>query len=679
MTFSNLLQPINVGGTTLSNRVMMGSMHSGLELLDRPFERLAAFYGERARGGVGLIVTGGYSPNETGCIEENGPLFNAADQVAEHRIITDRVHREGSKILLQILHSGRYAKDDSIVGFSDVRSPINKRVPRALTSEEIQQYVEDYARTAELACEAGYDGVEVMGSEGYLITQSLVRRTNNRTDQWGGSYQNRMGFALAIVARIRARVPSDFILMFRISAIDLVEGGSTGAEIVELAQALEQAGVDIFNTGIGWHEARIPTIAYMVPRAAWRFAIRNVTHNVTIPVIASNRINTPGVAEDIIASGDAQMVSMARPMLADPNFVNKVRAGRDREINTCIGCNQACLDFIFTGRATSCLVNPLAGRELDHPEIKTANVSKNIAVIGAGPAGMTAACTAAQRGHRVTLFDSGNEIGGQLNLAKTIPGKMEFHEMLRYYGSQLEKFAIEVRLNTTVTAAALAQQAFDEVIVATGIEPRMPDIAGLDHPSVLTYIQVLRDQAPVGRRVAILGAGGIGFDVAVLLSQGASNDTLSADQRSAAFLRHWGVDTSLATPGALSPDGPQFPPAQHEIFMLQRKPSALGKSLGMTSGWALRAELALAGAQFIAGVTYQKIDDAGLHYSVNGEQCTLAVDNVILCTGQESLNHLYGELTDLGIDAHLIGGALQARELDALSAIDQGLRQGLAI
>ncbi len=679
MTFSNLLQPINVGGTTLQNRVMMGSMHSGLELLDRPFERLAAFYGERAKGGVALIVTGGYSPNETGCIEENGPLFNAADQVAEHRIITDRVHSEGSKILLQILHSGRYAKDDSIVGFSDVRSPINKRIPRTLSSDEIEQYVEDYARTAQLACEAGYDGVEVMGSEGYLITQALVRRTNNRADQWGGSYQNRMRFALAIVARIRARVPADFILMFRISAIDLVEGGSTGAEIVELAQALEQAGVDILNTGIGWHEARVPTIAYMVPRAAWRFAIRNITHNVTIPVIASNRINTPEVAEDIIASGDAQMVSMARPMLADPNFVDKVRAGRDHEINTCIGCNQACLDFIFTGRATSCLVNPLAGRELENAGISRTTAPKNIAVIGAGPAGMTAACTAAQRGHRVTLFDAGSAIGGQLNLAKIIPGKMEFYEMLRYYGSQVEKYAIDVRLNTAVTASALAEQAFDEVIVATGIEPRIPDIAGLNHPSVLTYLQVLRDQAPVGKRVAILGAGGIGFDVAVLLSQDANHDAVSAEQRSATFLRHWGVDTSLTTAGALTPDGPQFPPAQRNIFMLQRKPSALGKSLGMTSGWALRAELALSGVQFIAGVTYQKIDDAGLHYSIDGDEHTLAVDNIILCTGQEPLNHLYGELTELGISAHLIGGALEARELDALGAIDQGLQKALAL
>jgi len=679
MNYPNLLQPLSVGGITLKNRVMMGSMHSGLELLDRPFERLAAFYGERARGGVGLIVTGGYSPNETGCIEENGPLFNAREQVAEHRIITERVHSEGSKILLQILHSGRYAKDDSIVGFSDVRSPINKRIPRTLSSDEIEQYVEDYAHTAQLACEAGYDGVEVMGSEGYLITQALVRRTNNRTDQWGGSYQNRMGFALAIVERIRGRVPSDFILMFRISAIDLVEGGSTGAEIVELAQGLEQAGVDILNTGIGWHEARVPTIAYMVPRAAWRFAIRNITNNVTIPVIASNRINTPQMAEDIIASGDAQMVSMARPMLADPHFVSKVIAGRDREINTCIGCNQACLDFIFTGRATSCLVNPLAGRELDDPEIKPTTATKNIAVIGAGPAGMTAACTAAQRGHRVTLFDAGSEIGGQLNLAKTIPGKMEFYEMLRYYRSQLDKYAIDVRLNTAVTAAALTQQGFDEVIVATGIEPRIPDIAGLEHPSVLTYLQALGNPAAVGKRVAILGAGGIGFDVAVLLSQDTHHDGISAEQRSDAFLRHWGVDTSLATPGALAPDGPQFPRAARDIFMLQRKPSALGKSLGMTSGWAIRAELALSGTQFIAGATYVKIDDAGLHYRSDGEEQLLAVDNIIICTGQEPSNHLYRELTDLGVNAHLIGGAREARELDALGAIEQGLQQGLAL
>ncbi|MGK2914455.1 MAG: FAD-dependent oxidoreductase [Porticoccaceae bacterium] len=670
MSFPHLLQPLDLGFTTLKNRVMMGSMHSGLELLDRPFERLAAFYGERAKGGVALIVTGGYAPNETGRIEEGGPMFNSADDIPDHRIITRRIHQEGSKVLLQLLHTGRYAKDASIVGFSDVRSPINKRVPRVLASEEIERYIDDYANAAALAREAGYDGVEVMGSEGYLINQALARRTNNRTDEWGGSYANRMRFALEIVRRIRARVGRDFILMFRISAIDLVEGGSTGAEVVELAQALEQAGVNLLNTGIGWHEARIPTIAYMVPRGAWRFAIRNIARNVGIPVIASNRINMPDVGEDIVASGDAQMISMARQMLADPHFVNKLATDRPQEINTCIGCNQACLDFIFTDRATSCLVNPLAGREFDTIAPAKAVIAKNIAVVGSGPAGMTAACAAAERGHRVTLYEADSEVGGQLNLAKTIPDKTEFYEMLRYYRSQLEKHRVDVRLNTHVSSDDLKQAGYDEVIVATGIRPRVPEIPGVNHSSVISYIDVLKNRAPVGKRVAILGAGGIGFDVAVLLIHGHGDRAPDTTD----FLRKWGVDTSMSTAGALAPGGPQFPAAAHDIHMFQRKPTAMGKTLGLTTGWAIRAELEYGGVHFVAGVTYRKIDGAGLHYSVNDEDHVLQADSIILCTGQEPLNTLYDELQAVGIKAQLIGGAREARELDALSAIDQGLQ-----
>jgi 2,4-dienoyl-CoA reductase (NADPH2) len=674
MSFEQLLQPLDLGFTTIKNRIMMGSMHTRMELIDRPWERLAAFYGERAKGGAGLIITGGYAPNESGVIEAGAPVFSNASEVPKHRIVTERVHAEGGKILMQVLHTGRNAKIDQPVGVSDIPSRINPCTPHILSGEEIEQTIEDFVNCSVLAQQAGYDGVEIMASEGYLINQMLVTRTNNRTDQWGGSYENRMRFALEIVRRVKAAVGDNFILMYRISAIDLVEDGATGAQIVQLARALEQAGVTLFNTGIGWHEARIPTIAYMVPRAAWRFAIRNLTENVNIPVIASNRINTPEVAEDIVASGDAAMVSMARPMLADPHFALKVASGKSSEINTCIGCNQACLDFIFTDRVASCLVNPKAARELDFEEAVKISGDKTIAVIGSGPAGLSAACTAAERGHKVTLFEASSEIGGQLNLAKIVPDKTEFYEFIRYFDSQLKKYAVEVKLNTHIDANILDDQ-FDEVIVATGVTPRIPDIPGINHPSVISYLDLLTGKAKAGKRVAILGAGGIGFDVAVLLSHGKGDGAPDTNS----FLNKWGVDTTMTKAGSLAAGGTKFSAPAHEITMMQRKPKSLGRSLGLTSGWVLRTELDAAGVISIPGVTYKKINDEGLHYSVNGEDNLLTVDSIIVCTGQDSNNTLYEELTNSGVSCRLIGGAAEAKELDALAAVNQGMVAGAQI
>ncbi|HRF07923.1 MAG TPA: NADPH-dependent 2,4-dienoyl-CoA reductase [Xanthobacteraceae bacterium] len=666
-----MLSPIRVGKQTLRNRVIMGSMHTRLEHADRPVEREAAFYSARARGGAALIITSGYSPNEDGRLEEGAHIFNSEDVLPYHRPIVEAVHRENSKILLQILHSGRYAKHDKIVGPSTIRSPINPRAPRQLSSEEILQTIEDFIRCAELAAKAGYDGVELMGSEGYLINQFTAPRTNNRTDEWGGSFENRIKFPLAIILGVRERLPADFIVMYRISATDLVEGGLTGAEIVKLAQEAESAGADILNTGVGWHEARVPTIAYQVPRAAWAFAAARLKKHISIPIVASNRINMPEVAEQLISDGSADMVSMARPMLADPEFVNKAAAGRAEEINTCIACNQACLDYIFSDRIATCLVNPEACHELDY-EREPVSAIRKLAVIGSGPAGMAFAVAAASRGHKVTMYESDSAVGGQLNLARKIPHKTEFNEMLRHFRTRMELTGVEIRLNEIASAEQLKKQGYDHVVVATGIKPRKLDIEGADHPSVLSYIDVLQNRKPVGRRVAIIGMGGIGHDVAELL-----NHTDSDLGPLEAFYKEWGVDPTITIPGGVKEPAENLP--ARTITMLQRTPSKPGSRLGISTGWILRTQLKRWNVGMISGATYHKIDDNGLHYSVDNIPKVLAVDNIVVCAGQESNKDLVEALVRLEVPHTVIGGAKLAGELDALRAIKDGTQLGYSV
>jgi 2,4-dienoyl-CoA reductase (NADPH2) len=672
MSYPSLFAPLDLGFTTLKNRVLMGSMHTGLEEYPDGAERLAAFYAERARHGVALIVSGGIAPALSGVGMEGGAMLNDASQLPHHRVITDAVHDEGGKIALQILHTGRYSYQPHLVAPSAIQAPINRFTPHELTHDEVLQLIEDFAHCAQLAREAGYDGVEVMGSEGYLINEFLTLRTNQRTDQWGGDYANRMRFAVEVVRAVRQRAGNDFIIIFRLSMLDLVENGGTFDETVQLAKSIEAAGATIINTGIGWHEARIPTIATPVPRGAFSWVTRKLKGHVTVPLVTTNRINDPGVADDILARGDADMVSMARPFLADAELLSKAQSGRADEINTCIGCNQACLDQIFVGKVTSCLVNPRACHETKMPIVAATHL-KNLAVVGAGPAGLAFAINAASRGHQVTLFDANAEIGGQFNIAKQIPGKEEFYETLRYYRRMIDVTGVTLKLNHFVTADDLLS--FDEVILASGIEPRTPPIDGIDHPKVLTYLDVLRDKTPVGQRVAIIGSGGIGFDTAMYLSQPGE----PTSQNIAEFCVEWGIDTSLQQAGGLRPEGPQLSRSPRQIVMLQRKASKPGQGLGKTTGWIHRATLLSRGVKMIPAVSYQKIDDDGLHVLINGEPQLLNVDHVVICAGQEPRRGLVDPLHAAGKTVHLIGGCDVALELDARRAIAQGTRLALEI
>ncbi|MCU4611750.1 NADPH-dependent 2,4-dienoyl-CoA reductase [Acinetobacter parvus] len=664
--YPHLLQPLDLGFTTLKNRVLMGSMHIGLEEAPQGYERMAAFYAERAKGGVSLIVTGGVSPNDDGVVFAHGTKLDTVEEAEKHKVITQAVHEAGGKIAMQILHTGRYSYQANNVAPSAIQAPINPIKPKALSSAEVQQTIDDFANCAKLAQYAGYDGVEIMGSEGYLINEFIAARTNHRDDEWGGSYENRIRFPIEIVKRTRDLVGENFIIIYRLSMLDLVEGGSSLEEVVQLAKEIEKAGATIINTGIGWHEARIPTIATKVPRAAFTWVTEKLKGSVSIPLITSNRINTPEMAEHVLASGHADMISMARPMLADADFVLKASEGRSDEINTCIGCNQACLDHIFSMKIATCLVNPRACYETELI-FKETNAIKNIAVIGAGPAGLSFATYAASRGHKVKVFDSNNQIGGQFNIAKTIPGKEEFYETLRYFKRQIElQPNIELVLNHTVTYEELSQANYDEIVVATGVTPRQLQFEGIDHPKVLSYIQVLKERVPVGKRVAIIGAGGIGFDTAEYLSHEGESGSLNPQK----FYDEWGIDTTYAHVGGLKQ--PELEKSEREIYLLQRKTAAVGAGLGKTTGWIHRTGLKHRNVKMIAGASYDKVDDQGLHITVDGQTTVLEVDHVVICAGQESYTAMYEQLKADGKNVHLIGGAKEAGELDAKRAIRQG-------
>ena len=668
--YPHLLAPLDLGFTTLRNRTLMGSMHTGLEEKPGGFERMAAYFAERARGGVGLMVTGGIGPNVEGGVYSGAAKLTTAEEAEKHKIVTRAVHAADGKICMQILHAGRYAYSPKSVAPSAIQAPINPFKPHELDEEGIEKQIQDFVTCASLAQQAEYDGVEIMGSEGYFINQFLAAHTNQRTDRWGGSYENRMRLAVEIVRRVREAVGPNFIIIYRLSMLDLVEGGSDWAEIVQLAKAIEAAGATIINTGIGWHEARIPTIATKVPRAAFTKVTAKLRGEVQIPLITTNRINTPEIAEQVLAEGDADMVSMARPFLADPEFVNKAAAGRSAEINTCIGCNQACLDHTFGGKLTSCLVNPRACHETELNYI-AASAVKKIAVVGAGPAGLSAATVAAGRGHSVTLFDAAGEIGGQFNVAKLVPGKEEFFETLRYFKHKLETTGVDLRLNTRVSVDDLLAGGFDEVILATGIAPRTPAIPGVDNPKVINYLDAILQRKPVGQKVAVIGAGGIGFDVSEFITHQGEATSLNRE----AFWREWGIDTHLDARGGVAGVQAQPHPAARQVFLLQRKKSKVGDGLGKTTGWIHRAGLKSKNVQMLNSVEYLKIDEAGLHIRIaDGEPQVLPVDTVIICAGQDPLRELHDGLLAGGQSVHLIGGADVASELDAKRAIDQGSR-----
>jgi len=667
--YPHMLAPLDLGFTTLKNRVLMGSMHTGLEET-KDWNRVAEFYGERARGGVGLIVTGGMAPSREGGVFPGAAGLFTDEDIANHKIVTDRVHDGGGKIAMQILHAGRYAYGPECVSASPVKSPISPFPPKELDEEGIEKQIQDFITATVRAREAGYDGVEIMGSEGYFLNQFIVTHVNKRTDRWGGSYENRIRLPIEVVRRCREAVGEDFIIIYRLSMIDLVPNGSTFEEVVQLAQEIEKAGATIINTGIGWHEARIPTIATSVPRRAFAWVTKKLMGKVGIPVITSNRINTPEVAEEVLAEGCADMVSMARPFLADADFVNKAAEGKAKQIAPCIGCNQACLDHTFGGKLTSCLVNPRACHETELA-IPAAETAKNIAVVGAGPAGLSSAMTAAQRGHKVTLIDRADKLGGQLNVAKQIPGKEEFWGLVDWYEAMIAELGIEVRLNTEATADTLA--GYDDVIIATGIVPRDPGIPGQDRPEVLSYLDVLRDKKPVGKKVAVIGAGGIGFDVSEFLVHEGESLTENLPE----WMAEWGVTDPAEHRGGLAPEGPQPHPAARQVTLMQRKAKALGKGLGKTTGWIHRAALKMKNVEMLGGVNYEKIDDDGLHISFGETRenpRVLDVDNVVICAGQISDRGLADALEAEGVTCHVIGGADVAAELDAKRAINQGTR-----
>ncbi len=664
-SFPLLLSPLRVGTRILPSRVMMGSMHLGLEERPGGFERMAEFYAERARRGVGLIVTGGMSPNAEGRPWPDGAVLDSEREIPQHRLITDAVHAHGGLILLQLLHFGRYAEHDDLVAPSALTAPISRRRPRSLTGADVERTIEDFGTAARLARLAGYDGVEVMGSEGYLLNEFLAPSTNRRDDRWGGDPTRRRAFPLAVVSRVRDALGPDGILSFRLSAADLVPDGSTLDEIRDLARALESSGVDLIVTGVGWHEARVPTIATSVPRAAFAGFTRALREAVSIPVAASNRINTPGVAERILQAEEADLVSLARPLLADPAFLEKARRGDPAAINTCIGCNQACIDHTLAGEVTSCLVNPRACHETLLVLGRTRS-AVSVAVVGAGPAGLAAATAAAECGHRVTLFEGAADIGGQFDLARRIPGKEEFAETLRYFRGELGRLGVRLRTGERATADDLIAGGFDEIILATGVEPRRPDIPGIDLPHVADYARVIRGEVEVGERVVILGAGGIGFDTAVLLTQDAPSASLDRDR----YFAHWGITADARTRGALTEPRPSR--SRRSVVVLQRKASKPGAGLGLTTGWIHRAELRQRGVSFLAGVGYEGITDAGIRVTVDGEVRQLAADTVVVCAGQESVDHLDGELRALGASPIVVGGARLAGEIDAKRAIREG-------